>query len=85
MKAIQPVDSDCESNCQETNVEQLPANPKNSMSKAMLLGLLGLAVWYVVYKQLEPFSYFFAYSLVGLKGAVILAEPSSFLFMTLQR
>ena len=78
MKAIQPVDTDCGCNCQESNVEQSPAIPKSSMSKATLLGLLGLAIWYLVYKQLEPFSYFFTYSLVGLERGRHLGEALQF-------
>jgi uncharacterized protein len=38
-----------------------------NLGKAAIIGLLGFALWYVVYKQLEPFSYFFTYSLLGLE------------------
>ncbi len=78
MKAIQSIDTDCGCNRQEANVEQSPVPPKSSMSKAILLGLLGLALWYVVYKQLEPFSYYFAYSLVGLERGSHLGEALQF-------
>jgi len=31
-----------------------------------LAGLAGLAIWFLLYKQLEPFSFFFTYSLLGI-------------------
>ena len=34
--------------------------------KISLIGLVGLAIWFLVYKQLEPFSFFFTYSLLGI-------------------
>ena len=83
MKTIQPVDTDCGCNRQETNDEQSPAPPKSNMSKAILLGVLGLVLWYVVYKQLESFSYFFAYSLVGLeRGSHLGAALQFFVYDT---
>ncbi|MBB1094436.1 permease [Rhodopseudomonas palustris] len=78
MKTIQPVDTDCGCNSQKTNVEQTPATSKYRMIKAIILGLLGLVLWYVVYKQLEPFSYFFAYSLIGLERGSHLGEAIQF-------
>lgn len=78
MKTIQPVDTDCGCDCQKTTVEQTPATSNSSKSKAILAGLLGLALWYVVYKQLEPFSYFFAYSLVGFERGSHLGEAIQF-------
>ncbi len=78
MKTIQSLDTDCGCNRQEANVEQSPVPLKSSMSKAILLGLLGLALWYVVYKQLEPFSYYFAYSVVGLERGSHLGEALQF-------
>jgi uncharacterized membrane protein YraQ (UPF0718 family) len=42
------------------------------------LGLLGLAVWYVVYKQLLPFSYFFSYNLLDLDKGSHLGEAIQF-------
>ncbi len=67
MKAIQPVGADCGCDCKKTAVDQ-PAETKNyNMGKAIALGLLGFVLWYLIYKQLEPFSYFFTYSLLGLE------------------
>ncbi len=43
-----------------------------------LIGLAGLAVWYVVYKQLMPFSCFFAYSLLGLDQGSHLGDAIQF-------
>ncbi len=78
MKAIQPVHTDCGCDSQKTTVEQTPATRKSSITKAILLGLLGLAGWYVVYQQLEPFSYYFAYSLLGLEKGSHLGEAIQF-------
>ncbi len=70
MKAIQPIPpvaTDCGCDCKTTAVDQLPKTKNTNMVKAIILGLLGFAVWYIVYRQLEPFSYFFTYSLLGLE------------------
>lgn len=68
MKYIHGAGSECGCDCKKTTVEQLPAAPKKSnMSKNILVGLFGFVIWCVIYKQLEPFSYFFAYSLAGLE------------------
>ncbi len=47
-------------------------------TKMTLIGLAGLAVWYVVYKQLMPFSCFFAYSLLGLDQGSHLGDAIQF-------
>jgi len=44
----------------------------------IIIGLLGLVVWYLIYKQLEPFSYFFAYSLLGIEKGSHLGEAIQF-------
>jgi len=49
-----------------------------NMGKAAIIGLLGFALWYVVYKQLEPFSHFFSYSLLGLEQGSHLGEAIQF-------
>lgn len=46
--------------------------------KPLLLGLLGLVTWYLIYQQLEPFSHFFAYSLLGLEQGSHLGEAIQF-------
>jgi uncharacterized membrane protein YraQ (UPF0718 family) len=38
-----------------------------SKCKAAFFGMVGLVLWYVLYKQLEPFSNLFTYSLLSLK------------------
>lgn len=67
MKEIQPVSTDCSCDYKKTTVDQPPGTKNSNMVKAIALGVLGFAVWYVLYKQLEPFSYFFTYSLLGLE------------------
>jgi uncharacterized membrane protein YraQ (UPF0718 family) len=78
MKAIQPVGTDCGCDCKKTSVDQ-PTEIKNrNMGKAIALGLLGFVLWYLIYKQLEPFSYFFTYSLLGLERGTHLGAAIQF-------
>ena len=51
---------------------------KMNLGKASISGLFGLAIWYVVYNQLEPFSHFFAYALLGLERGSHLGEAVQF-------
>ncbi len=44
----------------------------------MFFGIAGLALWLGIYKQLEAFSHFFAYSLLGLAQGSHLAESVQF-------
>lgn len=46
--------------------------------KIGVVGLVGLAVWFVVYRQLEPFSFFFTYSLLGLEQGSRLGSAVQF-------
>jgi len=78
MKAIQPVEPECSCDCEKIAACQSSASPQGTMSKAILVGLLGFALWYVIYRQLEPFSYFFAYSLVGFEKGSHLGEAIQF-------
>ncbi len=76
MEPIQPIGCDC---ARAENGQKAESEKNNmNMGKATIIGLLGLAVWYVVYKQLEPFSYFFAYSLLGLEKGSHLGEAVQF-------
>jgi len=65
MKAIQPIGLDCGCDSKKTASDQLPALKNYTRGKVVAIGLFGFLIWCVIYKQLEPFSYFFAYSLVG--------------------
>ncbi len=49
-----------------------------NMAITILVGLVGLVIWYVIYKQLEPFSYFFAYTLLGIEKGSHLGEAIQF-------
>ncbi len=83
MKTIQPVITDCSCDCKKATVNQPPGTKNSNMVKAIALGMLGFAVWYVLYKQLEPFSYFFTYSLLGLeKGNHLGASIQFFVYDT---
>ncbi len=61
-------------------VEKLSADVGKEMSVAtrILLGLLAIAVWYVVYSQLGRFASFFSYSLLGLERTSHLGEAVRF-------
>lgn len=78
MKTIQPTNVDCGCDCNKTAADQSPKNNNYTVAKAGMIGLLGLVAWYVIYRQLEPFSYFFAYSLVGLEKGSHLGEATQF-------
>jgi len=51
---------------------------KKITGKQVGLGLLGLGIWYTVYKQLLPFSYFFSYNLLGLEKGSHMGEAIQF-------
>ncbi len=70
--------TDCNGDSNKVELAQPSSTPKSNMIKAIVIGLLGFALWYVVYKQLEPFSYFFAYSLVGLEKGSHLGDAVQF-------
>ena len=78
MEPIQPLNSGCECDCKKTDGLQEPADKKISMGRMTLIGLPLLVLWYVIYKQLEPFSYYFAYSLLGIESGTHLGEAIQF-------
>lgn len=78
MKAIQPAGTDCGCEGEKSTAGQSPVTASGVKARTIVIGLLGLVLWYVVYKQLEPFSYFFAYSLLGLEKGSHLGEAIQF-------
>ncbi len=64
-------DGDCCSLNNDTNNKKINV-------RQVSLGLLGLALWYVVYKQLLPFSHFFSYGLLGMEKGSHLGEAIQF-------
>lgn len=78
MKVTQPESTDCKCDCDNEPLQQTPEPSKSNMTKATVIGILGFALWYIVYKQLEPFSYFFAYSLAGLEKGSHLGDAIQF-------
>ncbi len=82
MKSIQSLNTNSESGC-EKPVRDLPAATIFKMGKTITFGLLGLLAWFVIYKQLEPFSRFLTYSLLGLKqGGHLGASVQFFVYDT---
>lgn len=76
MEPIQPISCDCS----KTESVRLTGSERKKMNKgkASIVGVIGLALWYVIYKQLEPFSHFFAYSLLGIERGTHLGEAIQF-------
>ena len=64
--------------CNKTESSMKVGTKNIPMGKGALFGLLGFALWYLVYRQLEPFSYFFSYSLLGLERGSHLGEAIQF-------
>jgi len=79
MEPIQP--SSCD--CIRTETGQ-PAEQKNMhWGKTSGIGLTGLAVWFVIYENLEPFASYLAYSLFGLaRGSHLGGAVQFFLYDT---
>lgn len=78
MEPIQTTGCDC--GCSESGSSQNEGMPQQKMTKGkgMLIGLPLLAVWYLVYSQLEPFSHFFTYSLLAVEKGTHLGEAIQF-------
>jgi len=76
MEPIQPAGCGCSQpdKCKPSNQEKKPMG----LGLSCLIGSLGLILWYVIYKQLEPFSYYFAYSLLGIEKGTHLGEAIQF-------
>ena len=76
MEPIQPIQCGCggKESCKTSGPEAKPMNKGVSV----LLALAGLVLWYVIYKQLEPFSYYFAYDLLGIARGSHLGEAVQF-------
>ncbi len=51
---------------------------KDQKIKRVAWGIFGIALWFVLYKQLLPFSHWFAYSLLGLAPGSHLGEAVQF-------
>lgn len=77
MQLIQPIGCGCPHKDSGTNK---PAMRKGRM---LLLGLVGLAAWYLLYSLLLPFSQFFAYTLLRLQqGSHLGAAVQFFVYDT---
>ncbi len=65
--------------CTDTVISR-PGGKKTvpTKNKVIFAGLLGLVLWYLVYEQLESFSKFFTYSLLGLEKGGHLGETIQF-------
>jgi len=52
--------------------------PRKISPKQIALGVIGLIAWFLVYRQLEPFSHFLAYDLMNLEAGSHLGEAVQF-------
>lgn len=72
-------------NCQcakEVSGESTTEQPLHWL-KIAIVCLIGLSLWFILYRQLEPFSSFFTYSLVGLdKGSQLGGAVQFFVYDT---
>ncbi len=76
MESIKPI-----KNCVEvTDCCSASSNTDNKKitARQLAIGLLGLVAWYIIYKQLLPFSHFFSYGLLGLEKGSHLGESIQF-------
>ncbi len=79
MEPIQPPSCDCA----RTETSQPAVQKSMHWGKTCTIGLIGLAVWFVIYKNLEPFASYLAYSLFGLvKGSHLGGAVQFFLYDT---
>ncbi len=81
MEPIQPFQpTSC---CNRPEPDKIPGgeNKEINKGKSITLGLLGLALWYLIYTQLNPFSHFFVYSLLGIeRGSHLGASVQFFIY-----
>jgi len=64
--------------CTKPGTDCVVIREKSSWFKYLGIGLVGLVIWFVIYKQLEAFSFFFTYSLLGLEKASHLGSAVQF-------
>ncbi|MEA3467200.1 MAG: permease [Thermodesulfobacteriota bacterium] len=64
--------------CTEKQPGKVSADKPFSKGKYLTLGISGLAVWFLLYGQLLPFSNFFTYTILGLKPGGHLGEAVQF-------
>ena len=58
--------------------EPRPDGSKSQVPRYVLIGVPLLAVWFVIYKSLAPFSKFFTYALLGLSSESHLGHAIEF-------
>lgn len=79
MEPIQP--SDC--NCAIPEIGKTVKERRVGLGKVAIAGLASLALWFLIYRQLEPFSFFFTYTLLGLdKGSQLGGAIQFFVYDT---
>ena len=76
MEPLEPAGCGCSNpdKCKSADREKKPMNP----GRTCFIGVIGLVLWYVIYSQLESFSYYFAYSLLGIETGTHLGEAIQF-------
>jgi len=64
--------------CSQAAPQPAKADQQRSATQMVLMGLVGLALWYAIYSQLHSFSVFFAYDLLGIARPSRLGETIQF-------
>ncbi len=67
--------------CTEKQPGKVSANKPFSKGKYITFGISGLAVWFLLYGQLLPFSNFFTYTILGIKLGDTWAKLYNFLYL----
>ena len=76
MEPIKPIKSCVEgADCCSASLD---TGNKKITTRQLGIALLGLIAWYIIYKQLLPFSHFFSYGLLGLEKGSHLGEAIQF-------
>lgn len=78
MKTGQAVKANGRDETDQTTAQPLARAGIGPAAKAIAIGLLVFTLWLVVYRQLEPLSYYLAYSLIGLEKGSHLGEALQF-------
>ena len=75
MEPILPLGCDCK---QSSTGNKDTGKDVPPLAQTILIGLFGLACWFLIYNQLESFSYFFSYVLLGIEKGSHLGESVQF-------
>lgn len=76
MEPIQPITSPC--TCNKPSSGSHDPQPTFSWFKIIVVGIVGLGLWFALYTNLKAFSHFFTYTLLGLHQSSHLGSAVEF-------